>query len=254
MRCHHSPNVVTALPRKLSKTKRSRHAWPWYAVGSRRVKNSPNSAPLTVLITALALGVLVVFWVSAIPHFDMSWALNIEPAEGRTRWFPKGPNGILSALPFESLAEIEGGDLFVYCSTQHSGEIQHAVARALDLTQKDVTVECRRMGGAFGGKESQPALIACAAALLELVEGQVLAGGGGAEPFQGRLAELSQLHLVGAAGQRPTPPGQAGCLHFLDHLFGRGVAGLGDAVVFDLADQVVLAEAALEAASRGRHR
>jgi ethanolamine permease len=54
----------------------------------------------TVLITALALGVLVVFWISAIPHFDVNWALNIEPAEGRTRWFPKGPNGILSALPF----------------------------------------------------------------------------------------------------------------------------------------------------------
>ena len=54
----------------------------------------------TVLITALALGVLVVFWVSAIPHFDLSWALNIDPAEGQTRWLPKGPAGILSALPF----------------------------------------------------------------------------------------------------------------------------------------------------------
>ena len=54
----------------------------------------------TVLITALALGVLVVFWVSAIPHFDMSWALNIEPVQGRTRWLPNGPGGILSALPF----------------------------------------------------------------------------------------------------------------------------------------------------------
>ena len=54
----------------------------------------------TVLITVLALAVLVVFWVSAVPHFDMSWALNIEPDEGGTRWLPKGPGGILSALPF----------------------------------------------------------------------------------------------------------------------------------------------------------
>ncbi|MEM1440453.1 MAG: xanthine dehydrogenase molybdopterin binding subunit [Pseudomonadota bacterium] len=60
----------------------------------------------------------------------------------------------------------EGGDLFLYSSTQHPGEIQHAVAKALGLQQKDVTVECRRMGGAFGGKESQPALIACTAAIL----------------------------------------------------------------------------------------
>ncbi|MEL7310804.1 MAG: xanthine dehydrogenase molybdopterin binding subunit [Pseudomonadota bacterium] len=59
----------------------------------------------------------------------------------------------------------EGGDLLVYSSTQHPGEIQHAVARAIGLTDKDVVVECRRMGGAFGGKESQPALIACAAAI-----------------------------------------------------------------------------------------
>ncbi|MEL6870472.1 MAG: xanthine dehydrogenase molybdopterin binding subunit [Pseudomonadota bacterium] len=60
----------------------------------------------------------------------------------------------------------EYGDLFLYSSTQHPGEIQHAVAKTLGLTDKDVVVECRRMGGAFGGKESQPALIACAAAVL----------------------------------------------------------------------------------------
>ena len=54
----------------------------------------------TVLITALALGVLLVFWVAAAPHFDLSWALNLEPDEGRSVWLPKGPLGILSALPF----------------------------------------------------------------------------------------------------------------------------------------------------------
>ncbi|MEL7450220.1 MAG: xanthine dehydrogenase molybdopterin binding subunit, partial [Pseudomonadota bacterium] len=60
----------------------------------------------------------------------------------------------------------EDGDLRVYSSTQHPGEIQHAVAKAIGKTSKDIVVECRRMGGGFGGKESQPALIACAAALL----------------------------------------------------------------------------------------
>ncbi|MGB5812617.1 MAG: ethanolamine permease [Polyangiales bacterium] len=54
----------------------------------------------TVLITALALGVLVVFWVSAIPHFDLSWALDMEPDPGQSRWLPRGPMGVLSALPF----------------------------------------------------------------------------------------------------------------------------------------------------------
>lgn len=60
----------------------------------------------------------------------------------------------------------DAGDLFVYSSTQHPGEVQHLVAVSNGLQSKDVVVECRRMGGAFGGKESQAALIACIAALM----------------------------------------------------------------------------------------
>ncbi|HEX6243718.1 MAG TPA: xanthine dehydrogenase molybdopterin binding subunit [Polyangiales bacterium] len=58
------------------------------------------------------------------------------------------------------------GDLLVHSSTQHPSEVQHLVARALGKSSKDVVVECRRMGGGFGGKETQAALIACIAALL----------------------------------------------------------------------------------------
>ncbi len=54
----------------------------------------------TVVITLLALGVLLVFWISAIPHFDLSWALNLEPDTGKSRWLPRGGLGVLSALPF----------------------------------------------------------------------------------------------------------------------------------------------------------
>ena len=60
----------------------------------------------------------------------------------------------------------EDGDMFVYSSTQHPGEVQHLVAKSLGKQAKDVVVECRRMGGAFGGKESQAALIACIAGLM----------------------------------------------------------------------------------------
>ena len=60
----------------------------------------------------------------------------------------------------------EDGTMLVYSSTQHPGEVQHQVAHALDIPANDVAVECRRMGGAFGGKESQPGLFACIAALL----------------------------------------------------------------------------------------
>jgi ethanolamine permease len=54
----------------------------------------------TVLITFLALGVLLVFWIGAIPHFSLDHALNIEPDPGGSRWFPKGYAGIAAALPF----------------------------------------------------------------------------------------------------------------------------------------------------------
>ncbi len=54
----------------------------------------------TVFITFLALGILVVFWIGAIPHFSWAHALNIEPAAGNSRWLPFGWSGIAHALPF----------------------------------------------------------------------------------------------------------------------------------------------------------
>lgn len=60
----------------------------------------------------------------------------------------------------------EGGDMLVCSSTQHPSEVQHLVARALGRPDAAVTVEVRRMGGGFGGKETQPALFAAIAALL----------------------------------------------------------------------------------------
>jgi xanthine dehydrogenase large subunit len=53
----------------------------------------------------------------------------------------------------------------VLCSTQHPSEMQQVVAHALGLHSHHVVVECRRMGGGFGGKESQSALWAAAAAV-----------------------------------------------------------------------------------------
>jgi xanthine dehydrogenase large subunit len=63
------------------------------------------------------------------------------------------------ALPGEDRA------MRVHCSTQHPSEMQHLVAQALGLNSHHVQVECRRMGGGFGGKESQSALFACVAAV-----------------------------------------------------------------------------------------
>ena len=54
----------------------------------------------TVVITFVALGILVLFYVTAIPHFDLSRALDIPAAEGGDAWFPQGWGGVLGALPF----------------------------------------------------------------------------------------------------------------------------------------------------------
>jgi xanthine dehydrogenase large subunit len=59
----------------------------------------------------------------------------------------------------------EDQGLHLHCSTQHPSEMQHAVAHALNLHAHQVQVECRRMGGGFGGKESQSAVFACIAAV-----------------------------------------------------------------------------------------
>lgn len=59
----------------------------------------------------------------------------------------------------------EGGGIRVHCSTQHPSEMQHLIAHALAVPANQVRIEVRRMGGGFGGKESQSALVACVAAV-----------------------------------------------------------------------------------------
>ena len=66
----------------------------------------------------------------------------------------------------------EDGQMLVHNSTQHPGEVQYQVAHALGIEAHRVVVECRRMGGGFGGKESQAALFACVAALLAQATGR----------------------------------------------------------------------------------
>ncbi len=60
----------------------------------------------------------------------------------------------------------DNGDLDIFSSTQHPSEVQHAVAHVLGVPFNAVNVEVRRMGGGFGGKESQGSIIAAIAALL----------------------------------------------------------------------------------------
>ena len=82
----------------------------------------------------------------------------------------------------------EDGDMLVHSSTQHPTEVQHLVARALKLSDNAVVCETRRMGGGFGGKESQASLIAVSAALLAQKTGR---------PVKHRLDRDDDMILTG---------------------------------------------------------
>ena len=66
----------------------------------------------------------------------------------------------------------EGGDMLIHSSTQHPSEVQHKVADALGLAMHGVRIEVRRMGGGFGGKESQGNHLAIATAIAASVTGR----------------------------------------------------------------------------------
>ena len=91
--------------------------------------------------------------IAAAPH-RLSGSLDVG---GQEHFYLEGQVGY--ALPLEQ------DQWWIYSSTQHPGEVQHWVAHALGLENHAVTVECRRMGGGFGGKETQAGHIAVWAAL-----------------------------------------------------------------------------------------
>ena len=55
---------------------------------------------VSMVVTLAALGVLLFFWISAVPHFSLANALNIQPSAGNSVWLPFGWSGVLAALPF----------------------------------------------------------------------------------------------------------------------------------------------------------
>lgn len=68
----------------------------------------------------------------------------------------------------------ENGELIVYSSTQNPTEAQHLIAKVLGVPDNQITVMLRRMGGGFGGKETQSTLLAAAAALCASKTGRAV--------------------------------------------------------------------------------
>ncbi|MEL7182577.1 MAG: xanthine dehydrogenase molybdopterin binding subunit [Pseudomonadota bacterium] len=119
--------------------------------------------------------------------------LTIEDALAAQSWFDGGPRiwsdgdvaAALNAAPHTLSGQMElggqehfylegqaalavpseGGEMHILSSTQHPTEIQHKVAHALGVPMHAVRSEVRRMGGGFGGKESQGNALAIACAI-----------------------------------------------------------------------------------------
>jgi len=88
-----------------------------------------------------------------------------------------------------SFAQVaDDGQVLVQASTQHPTETQEIVAHVLGLASHQVTVQCLRMGGGFGGKEMQPHGYAAVAAL-----GATLTG----RPVRVRLTRQQDLTMTG---------------------------------------------------------
>jgi xanthine dehydrogenase large subunit len=90
----------------------------------------------------------------------------------------------------------EDQEITLYSATQAPSEVQETAARVLGLNRKDITVDVRRIGGGFGGKEAQATLWACLAALacfrtrrpveLKLSRVEDMAWTGKRHPFKSR--------------------------------------------------------------------
>jgi len=107
-------------------------------------------------------------WQSGHPDVALAEAPNRLDGEfeigGQEHFYLEGQ--IAFAIPGED------GDMFVHSSTQHPSEVQHIVARVMGVPDHAITVECRRMGGGFGGKESQASHWAALAAFAAQVTGR----------------------------------------------------------------------------------
>jgi xanthine dehydrogenase large subunit len=87
-----------------------------------------------------------------------------------------------------SVMPTEDGGMIVYSSTQNPTEVQKLVAEVLGVPMNKVVVDMRRMGGGFGGKETQAASPACLCAVIAHLTGQ---------PTKMRLPRVEDMLMTG---------------------------------------------------------
>ncbi|MET1076486.1 MAG: xanthine dehydrogenase molybdopterin binding subunit [Pseudomonas sp.] len=87
-----------------------------------------------------------------------------------------------------SVLPTEDGGMLVYCSTQNPTEVQKLVAEVLGVPMNKIVIDMRRMGGGFGGKETQAAGPACICAVIAHLSGR---------PTKMRLPRVEDMQMTG---------------------------------------------------------
>ncbi|WQN27487.1 xanthine dehydrogenase molybdopterin binding subunit [Stutzerimonas stutzeri] len=87
-----------------------------------------------------------------------------------------------------SVMPTEDGGMIVYTSTQNPTEVQKLVAEVLGVPMNKIVIDMRRMGGGFGGKETQAAGPACLCAVIAHLTGR---------PTKMRLPRMEDMTMTG---------------------------------------------------------
>lgn len=87
-----------------------------------------------------------------------------------------------------SVMPTEDGGMIVYTSTQNPTEVQKLVAEVLGVSMNKIVIDMRRMGGGFGGKETQASMPACLCAVIAHLTGR---------PTKMRLPRMEDMTMTG---------------------------------------------------------
>ncbi len=185
--CRDIPGVNDCSPahgddRVLADARIEYHGQPLFAVVARSREEARRAARLAAVTVAAEAPDVAIEQAEAAGHDvlppyafgrgDVDEAILAAPVKlegsfrigGQEHFYLEGQ--VALAIPQED------GGMLVHSSTQHPSEVQHCVAKVLGLPDALVVCECRRMGGGFGGKETQAAQWAALAALAAHVTGR----------------------------------------------------------------------------------
>lgn len=149
---------------------------PLFAVAAVTYEQARNAARRAVIdygnadpVLTVEEGVARKLWVLppvTLRRGDVEQKLDEGPCRHQGNFYCGGQEHFYLEGQIAYVIPDEDGDMHVHCSTQHPSEMQFLVAQVLNQPAHTIRVESRRMGGGFGGKESQSWQFATAAALL----------------------------------------------------------------------------------------